>query len=188
MKVRFDPEKHHRHSIRLQGFDYTQPGGYFVTICTYERRNLFGRVVDGRMQLNRYGEIVREEWFRTAEIRPYVVLRADEFVVMPNHVHGIIWIVRDESEDPAGAIGPIAPAGGNVRPRGPAPHSLGAIVGQFKSVVSRRINLLRGTPGGPVWQRNYWERVVRSWHSLERIRRYIAENPVRWELDRENRG
>ena len=82
-----------RRSIRLQGYDYTRPGAYFVTICTYGREHLFGTVMDGGMQENELGGIVREEWFRTAQVRPYVRLYDDEFVVMPNHIHGIIWIV-----------------------------------------------------------------------------------------------
>ena len=88
----------HRRSLRLKGYDYTQPGAYFVTICTHQRQPLFGRVVDGNMVLNAYGEIVREEWFRSAEI----VLFPDEFVVMPNHIHGIVWIVaQDDAPDMA---------------------------------------------------------------------------------------
>ena len=86
--------RYHRRSIRLKGYDYTQPGAYFVTICTHGRKMLFGRVVDGEMALNEFGEIVREEWFKTAQVRPYVRLYEDEFVVMPNHIHGIIWIVE----------------------------------------------------------------------------------------------
>jgi putative transposase len=89
----YDPRKHHRRSIRLPGYDYTQPGAYFVTFVAHDRECLFGDVVDGVMRLNAFGEIVRDEWFRTAVVRPYVMLDPDEFVVMPNHVHGIIWIV-----------------------------------------------------------------------------------------------
>ena len=89
----YDPRKHHRRSIRLKGYDYTQAGAYFVTFVAHDRECLFGDVVDGVMRLNAFGEIVREEWFRTAVVRPYVMLDPDEFVVMPNHIHGIIWIV-----------------------------------------------------------------------------------------------
>jgi len=95
----YDPHKHHRHSIRLPGYDYTQPGAYFVTFVAHDRECLFGEVVDGVMWLNAFGEIVRDEWFRTAVVRPYVMLDPDEFVVMPNHVHGIIWIVRSGDGD-----------------------------------------------------------------------------------------
>jgi len=82
--------QHHRRSLRLRGYDYAQPGAYFVTICTHDRACLFGAVVDGEMRLNEMGEIVREEWFRTAYMRPYVQLNDHEFVIMPNHIHGII--------------------------------------------------------------------------------------------------
>ena len=89
----YDPERHRRRSIRLKGYDYTQSGAYFVTICTYDRRCLFGRIVDGAMRLNPFGKIVRDEWFKTSQVRQNVVLYPYEFVVMPNHIHGIIRIV-----------------------------------------------------------------------------------------------
>jgi putative transposase len=104
----YDPRKHHRRSIRLKGYDYTQAGAYFVTFVAHDRECLFGDVVDGVMRLNAFGEIVRDEWFRTAVVRPYVMLDPDEFVVMPNHVHGIIWIVRsgdgDHGDDGGGVL------------------------------------------------------------------------------------
>ncbi|HOK46119.1 MAG TPA: hypothetical protein PLK67_09320 [Bryobacteraceae bacterium] len=195
--TRYDPTHHHRRSIRLKTYDYTQPGAYFITICTRERVSLFGTVVDGEMRLNARGEIVCEEWFKTAQIRPYVQLQEDEFVVMPNHVHGIVWIVDDDLA-PVGATDrrgdrPVAPT--TVPPRGPAPQSLGAIIAGFKSAVTHRINALRGAPGAPVWQRNYFEHVIRDERALARangrsplhaIRQYIIENPLRWHLDRYN--
>jgi putative transposase len=95
----YDPRKHHRRSIRLKGYDYTQAGAYFVTFVAHDRECLFGEVVDDVMRLNAFGEIVRDEWFRTAVVRSYVMLDPDEFVVMPNHVHGIIWIVRSGNGD-----------------------------------------------------------------------------------------
>ncbi|GIV57081.1 MAG: hypothetical protein KatS3mg040_1849 [Candidatus Kapaibacterium sp.] len=191
----YDPEQHHRRSIRLPGYDYVQAGGYFITICTHDRTNMFGEVVDGEMQVNAVGEVVCAEWFRTAQIRPYVRLYDDEFVVMPNHIHGIIWIINDD----VGATRRVAPTrrvahrvGATHRvaptdpPRGPASGSIGAIVGQFKSITTKRINALRGTPGAPVWQRNYYEHIIRTEDALQRIREYIATNPLRWHLDREN--
>ena len=166
-----------RRSIRLPGYDYRAPAGYFVTICTARRLPLFGSVVDGSVHLSRFGEIVREEWFRTARVRPGVLLLEDEFVVMPNHLHGIVWLTE---EPPGAGLGSEQPGGS--RPR-LAAGSLGAIVGAFKAVTARRIDRERGTPGAPVWQRNYWERIIRSERELERIRRYIAENPLRWDAD-----
>jgi len=159
-----------RRALRLPGFDYRTPAGYFVTVCTAGRRPLFGRVVDGKVELSTFGAIVREEWFRTAAQRPNVLLFDDELVVMPDHLHGIVWLVAEPS-DPA-------PRHGN--PAG----SLPAVVGAFKAAAARRINAARGTPGRPVWQRSYWERIVRSDRELAVIRRYIAENPLRWEASR----
>ncbi len=186
--MKYDPEKRHRRSIRLKGYDYAQPGAYFVTICTQNRQCLFGNVVDGNMMLNRFGEIVWSEWFRTARIRPYVQLYESEFVVMPNHVHGIIWIVDSPNHDvnTVGATGRSPLPDGPQYPRGPKSQSLGAIIAGFKSAVTRRINNMRGTPGTPVWQRNYYEHIVRDENELNRIREYINNNPLQWALDREN--
>ena len=172
---RYDPEKHRRRSIRLKGYDYSAPGAYFVTICTHNREPLFGWIVDGEMVLNEYGQIVWKEWFRTAQVRSNVALFEDEFIVMPNHIHGIIWIVE--------ATRRVAPTDG---PRGPLSGSLGAIIAQYKSIVTKRINAVRGTPGASVWQRNYYEHIIRTERALDAIRRYIAENPLRWHLDRYN--
>jgi putative transposase len=84
-----------RRTIRLRGYDYTQPGAYFITICAHQQAHVFGEIVDGEMKLSRLGEIARTEWFKTAELRPNVELHEDEFVVMPNHAHGIIWLVEN---------------------------------------------------------------------------------------------
>ncbi len=188
-----DPEKHYRRSIRLRGYDYTQAGAYFVTICTHKCTHLFGRVTDGNMMLNAFGDIVWEEWFKTARVRPYVALYEDEFVVMPNHIHGIIWIVDDDGgtspddhPQPPTTVGATRRVAPTERPRGPAPHSLGAIMAQFKSAVTKRINARRGTPGARVWQRNYYEHIIRHERALNAIRRYILYNPWRWHLDRYN--
>jgi len=171
----------HRHSIRLSGCDYAGKGGYFLTLCTCERVCLFGNVVDGAMRVNTFGEIVRQEWWRTAWIRPGVSLYPDEFVVMPNHLHGIIWILAS----PKTAV-PTRRRGDPLGRPGPHSGSIGAIVGQFKSQASKRINEHRGMPGAAVWQRNYYEHIIRGGESLNRIRRYIADNPARWAFDREN--
>ena len=140
--------KHRRKSIRLKEWDYTEPGAYFVTICTHNREPLFGQVVDGKMVLNEYGQIVWEEWFRTAAVRPNVELFEDEFVVMPNHIHGIIWIVGDEN---VGAQRRCAPTPRGVTPNNVAPGSLGAIVRAFKSRspnASTRCGVCRGAGCG----------------------------------------
>ncbi len=179
--------RYHRRSIRLKGYDYTQPGAYFVTICTHGREMLFGRVVGGEMALNEFGEIVREEWFKTARVRPYVRLYEDEFVVMPNHIHGIIWIVEvdPDDDDDVGERRRRAPTSHEQVCR-PVPGSLPTIVRAFKSAATKRINLLRDTQGARVWQRNYYERIIRDERALNAIRRYIIANPMRWSLDRHN--
>lgn len=167
----FDPRVHHRRTLRLRGFDYAQPAAYFVTLCTRKREPLFGMVARGVLKLNGLGRIVEQEWMRTGIVRPEVKL--DAFVVMPDHLHGIIVITDRNPHAHArrSAGGPVAPASG----------SLGAIVGQFKSIVTKRINGARGTPGQAVWQRGYFERVVRDAAALKAIRRYIVDNPVRWD-------
>jgi REP element-mobilizing transposase RayT len=178
----FDRKRRHRRSIRLPTHDYTAPGGYFVTVCTYERVCLFGDVIEDKMRLNDTGKIVRDEWMRSAAIRREIVL--DEFVVMPNHVHGIVMI-----RESVGATGrsPLhgAPRSPLVR-SGPPPRSLGSFVGGFKSAVATHVSALRGTRGVTIWQRNYYEHVIRDDSERERIREYIRQNPLRWAIDREN--
>jgi len=185
-----DRERHHRRSVRLKDYDYAQPGAYFVTVCTQERACLFGHVVNGEMRLNDAGEVVRKEWFNTATIRPYVRLNENECVIMPNHLHAIVWIVYD-----VGATGrspetscTSSPDGRSPAssPNGPKHGSIGAIMAGFKSVTAKRINQMRGTPGTKVWQRNYHEHVIRDEASLNAIRQYIMGNPARWAEDPEN--
>jgi REP element-mobilizing transposase RayT len=164
-----------RRSIRLRDHDYSRPGAYFVTICAAERACLFGVIADDAMYPNAWGEIAAEEWLRSGQIRREIGL--DAFVVMPNHVHGIVFI----NEAAVGATGRSP-----LQPTGPPPRSLGALVAGYKSAVTVRVNRARGTPGAPVWQRNYYEHIIRDEAALERIRRYITENPARWPHDRDN--
>ena len=176
----FDPERHHRRSLRLKGYDYTQAGAYFVTICTQDRACLFGEVVGDAMRLNDAGRMVVAEWERLAKRFPGVEL--DAFVVMPNHVHGILVIT-----DPVGAG--LVPAHDGATTR--VAPTVGDIVGAFKSRTT--VGYIHGVKarGWPpfrrrLWQRNYYEHIIRHDESLNRIRRHIAENPLRWHLDREN--
>jgi len=173
--MKYDPARHHRRSIRLKGYDYTQAGAYFVTICTQDRMCLFGEIVDGEMRLNDAGEIVAWTWHDMPNHISNVQL--DAFVVMPNHVHGIIVIT-----DPVVAV--VVGAGSEPAPT--KSYGLPEIVRQFKTFSARRINDLRGTQGTPVWQRNYYEHIIRDEESLNRIREYILNNPSRWEMDQEN--
>ena len=192
MARRFYPERHHRRSIRLKGYDYGQAGAYFVTCCTHQRACSFGEVVEGRPILSGYGRVLVAEWERTAELRDYVQL--DAYVVMPNHFHGIIWIVRDGRGRCRGTMHRAqedgttrrAPTGGSTEERfgKPVVGSLPSIMRAFKGAVTRQLNGMRGTPGAPVWQRNYFEHVIRTERALNAIRGYIADNPARWRLDR----
>ncbi len=163
-----------RKPTRLQVYDYTQSGIYFITICTHDRLPLFGRIMDAEMYLSKAGQIVAEEWQQTAIIRPYVEL--DVFVVMPNHFHGLLILDGRETTG-QGATRRVAPT--------LAAESLGAIIGQFKSVVTKRIRSMPySDPAAMIWQRGYHDHIVRSEADLDRIREYIASNPARWTEDR----
>jgi REP-associated tyrosine transposase len=174
-----------RRAGRWFAYDYSQAGAYFVTICAADRQGPFGRIEGARMRLNRMGQVADECWrgipghFEDVEL--------DTFVVMPNHVHGIIVIGDMGATGATGAMhaSPLPPGQG-ARATGPAARSLGAIVGSYKAVVSKRINEIRATPGRSVWQRNYHEHVIRNGQQLNRIRRYIEANPANWMLDYEN--
>jgi REP-associated tyrosine transposase len=229
----------HRRSIRLPHFDYTSGAAYFVTLCTLNRACLFGEVIDGAMQLNEAGRVAEAEWVRTAEMRPHAAL--DEFVVMPNHLHGIVVLRKDlvaQWRDADGAARSAAgaphtnegvregqgvrstplrdgesmvpgsaevvsgsPAGVRSTPlrdgetnrgdgqrslRAPRSGSLGSVLAGYKAAVTRALATLPSVAGASVWQRGYYEHVIRNDEDLDRIRRYITENPARWDLDREN--
>ena len=170
---RFDPKIHHRRSIRLKGYDYSQAGAYFVTIVAWQRECLFGEVVDGEMQLNDFGKIIDETWQWLENQYPYVELGAR--VVMPNHSHGILMI--DVFGRGVSRTAPTEPI-----KRKP----LGRLIGAFKTVSTKQINLLRDTEGQVVWQRNYYERIIRDEREMDRIHRYIESNPSQWADDDEN--
>ncbi len=179
-----------RRSIRLKDYDYASEGAYFVTICAAKRASIFGQVDDeGVIQLSEFGAIVHDEWLNTARVRPYVVL--DEFAVMPNHFHGILFIMQpdDLSERVTNADVGARRAVPLQTPRAfgkPIAGSLPTIIGAFKSAVTKRINQSRATPGDPVWQRNYYEQVIRNELALNDIRLYIQTNPACWAEDSEN--
>ncbi len=153
----FAPNIHHRRSLRLQGYDYTQAGAYFITLCVQHREQLFGAVMDSSMQLSPTGIIVRDTWEWLASHYDYLEL--DAFVIMPDHLHGILV---------------LAPMTDIKR------KSLGGLVGAFKTVSTKHINMMRNTPGTNVWQRNYYEHIIRNENDLHKIRAYIATNPIRW--------
>jgi len=268
----YNPAKHHRRSIRLKGYDYSSPGAYFITICTHQRDCLFGEIADGTMQLNQLGQIVSASWQRLPD--HFSTVELDAFVVMPNHIHGILVLtdrrgaalgqhisLTTEDTLPNATPNPtksnphgqrICPTTGDAIPnatesnagvafgqeivmngvegmpnaaplrlsQSPAiadvisdslqsdpgvafgqgivmngvegmPNavplqsgSLGAILLNFKSVTTRRINQIRGLSGVPVWQRNYYEHIIRDDKALQRIQEYIQQNPLSWQVDR----
>lgn len=165
----YDPQRHRRRSIRLKGYDYCAPGAYFVTIVVRDRRRMLSRIVDDQVVLDPAGTLAEAAWLRLPWHFPSVTL--DAFVIMPDHLHGIIILT--------GQPGPSR-AEHSDRPAGTQPGSLAAIVQNFKSVASRRINQANGTPGRRVWQEDYYERIVRDEAALERIRHYIRANPSEW--------
>lgn len=213
-----------RRTIRLAGYDYTNPGMYFVTICTWNSAPLLGAIVGRSVRLTGAGRIVRDCWFAIPRHFPYVAI--DAFVIMPDHVHGIVMI---NATDPHTGTNPHANVGARhavplphravplhhgdpphhrapPHPRDPPdsattapvaanairartvrsrrfgdaiPGSLSTIVGSFKSAATRRINLIRGAPRAPLWQRNYYEQIIWTTEGLRRVRWYIVTNPLR---------
>ena len=165
--MKYTPDIHRRKSIRLKGYDYSKEGAYFITICTYRRELYFDNEEIKR--------IVEKEWLNTMHIRQNVIL--DEFVVMPNHLHGIIVIIHN--------VGAYCNTPLQNQFKSPS-KTIGAIVRGFKSVATKEISKLNKTPGIPVWQRNYYKHTIRKEKELTKIRAYIQNNPLKWSLDREN--
>lgn len=158
----YDPNIHHRRSIRLRGYDYSQAGAYFVTVCAQGRACLFGEILNGTLHMSQSGEIVVRWWESIAEHFSNVEL--DAYVVMPNHMHGIVVLADSIVSDAQ-------------RP------TLGKIVAYFKHQSTKAISQSRSAHADRVWQRNYYERIIRNEQALQRVREYIANNPQRWELD-----
>jgi len=217
--MKFDPEKHHRQSIRLRNYDYSQPGYYFLTICTYKKQSWFGEIKNDRMSLNQIGKIVAEEWLNTLQIR--LNFQLDQWVIMPNHLHGIVIInehilgLGEEDRDILGdrnmseqkifgegsqdflgdrnvskqkifGEGNLDFLGARNAPLRQEPNSISSFVAGFKSAVTKRINLLRNNRDIPIWQRNYYESIIRDEQSLIVIREYIKNNPYQWKKDPDN--
>ncbi|ABB31308.1 hypothetical protein GeomeDRAFT_1864, partial [Geobacter metallireducens RCH3] len=174
----YNPDIHHRRSIRLREYDYSSGGVYFVTMCVQGRECLFGGVVDGVMQLNEAGRMVVGTWHGLAERFPNMT--TDEFIVMPNHVHGIMVVQENEIGGGVGAIHelPLQVARRNM--------VIPKIIGYFKMNTAKQINIMRGSAGIPVWQRNYYERVIRDEREFTSIREYIRCNLLKWADDEEN--
>lgn len=172
-----------RRSTRLEESAYLA-GAFFVTICVREMRRLFGYVVPSEpptVQLSPLGLVVQDEWLRSAEIRRELML--DVFIIMPNHLHGIVWIHEARNATGPQQLPGISGGAHCHAPLQPSfrrhPRSLGAFVAAFKAAVSRH-----GGQQGPVWQRNYFERIIRNDIELDAMRKYIRTNPCRWILHR----
>jgi putative transposase len=207
--MKYDPRKHHRRSIRLPEYDYIQPGAYFLTLCAWRRENLFGTICNGQIQLSPLGEIVQQEWYRSVQIRREIELNTEEFVVMPNHIHGIVRLIEvsegvqptpesaTDFPNPVGADGirPIKegachapqPEGASLAPQPENQplrregRSLGSFVAGFKAAVTARAGKELGFHS--IWQRNYYEHIIRNEAAYARIRAYIQSNPLRWAGD-----
>ncbi|MBL8134586.1 MAG: transposase [Anaerolineae bacterium] len=174
-----------RKPLRLKDYDYRHSGLYFVTVCTYLRASLFGVVQNEAVALNWWGRIVEQEWLRSGDVRTGVYL--DAYVVMPNHFHGIIGIAdgaRDGSAEPS-QTKDTGEDGNKFSAKGGAKSgSLGAVVGQFKSMATRRIWQTAGAEARPlIWQRGFHDHIIRNEEDLSRIRQYVTANPARWRED-----
>jgi putative transposase len=205
--MRYNPAIHHRRSIRLKGYDYTRAGAYFITICTQDRACLFGDIAGGEMRLNGMGRIVDDTWRWLGKQYDYVEIA--EYVVMPNHLHGII-VMGDNGDDGDGVDGCPGRGGSRTAPTGatpktaPAPETathptdnsetglpkrrktVGRLIGAFKTVSTKQINIMRETPGAQIWQRDFYEHIIRNDDEYRRIAAYIINNPGKWDLDKIN--
>jgi putative transposase len=172
----YDPKIHHRRSIRLQEYDYSQAGMYYITICSAHHKNIFGKILNDEMVPNDWGRAAAEEWVRTAQIRPSVEL--DEFVIMPNHLHGIL-ILLEIVPDSLQIEHPLI----HEKFGKPTSNTIPTIVRGYKSAVTKRINTLRGRADGPIWQDGYYESIIRNFQAYEKIKEYTANNPAHWAQD-----
>jgi REP element-mobilizing transposase RayT len=179
-----------RHTIRLQNYDYSREGLYFITICTYNRMELFGKIENGEMILNNYGRIVDKYWNKIPKHYPDVELL--EYVIMPNHFHGILWFTKyignnNDYDNIVGAIHelPLQRLPLQLQHRkNRRKMALPKIIGRFKMQSAKEINLLQKTSGQPVWQRNYFEHIIRNENFYIKIAEYIINNPLKWEEDK----
>jgi REP element-mobilizing transposase RayT len=211
----YNPTIHNRRSIRLQGYDYSLSGAYFLTICTYKKEHVFGEIVNGEIKLNLIGQYALQQWNKIPQRFPIVEL--EEFIIMPNHIHGIIIIrngrcegldygppnsKRDSLSDRRGegsdntprippkvSLSDPSPLHQNQpQSNGTRPGSVGAIVQNFKSSTSRKINTMPGMKNIKIWQVNYYDHIIRNEEDHARIVEYIQKNPVQWDQDELNSG
>jgi putative transposase len=187
----FDQQKHHRHSIRLKGYDYAQAGAYYLTIVAQNRECLFGKILDDEIELTEAGKMLEKWWYELPIKFPFI--ETDEFVIMPNHFHGIILInLALHAPATVGADQRVSPGLGVCQDQGShIDASLSEIVQWFKTMTTnayiRGVKQLGWLPfDGKLWQRNYYEHIIRNEVDLERIRKYILNNPFSWKADDEN--
>jgi len=167
-----DPIYPYRLSIRMPSFDYGQSCAYFISLVAVDQQQLFGRIVNNVVELFDAGQIVQEEWLRTPSVRPGVYI--DEYIIMPDHFHAILFIDMEIHRDQR-TVGAHRCAPANQLNR--QPRTLGSLIAQFKATTTRRINEIRGTPEQKVWQRNYNDRIIRNEVELDKLRKYIRNNP-----------
>jgi len=172
---------HHRRSIRLPGYDYSQPGAYFITFVTYQREPLFGEIKDSEMRVSDYGKIVWEVW-HSLPVR-YAQISLDSAILIPNHFHAIL-IINDPISF-GGAIHELPQHESDPLSR--RWMLLPLVIGYLKMNTAKQINFQRGTIGVPVWQRNYYEHIIKSEKEYLIIQTYIENNPANWLTDNENK-
>jgi putative transposase len=170
------PDKYKRKSIRIREYDYSQPNWYYITICSYKKECIFGEIKKGVMVLNEFGKIAKTEWEKTKDIRKNIEL--DYFIIMPNHIHGIIIIEKKNVGAHCNVPLPQTESFGKS-----TKNTIPTIVKLYKSAVTKQINILRNSPGHPVWQRNYYEHIIRNDKELYKLRQYIHNNSIKWEDD-----
>ncbi len=178
--MKFNPEIHHRRSIRLADYDYSQTGFYLITLCTHQKQYLFGEIRNNKMHFNQIGKVVQEEWLQSATIRKEIEL--DEWVIMPNHLHGIVIINSINNQDQEVIH---QEQGASLAPLQRNPKSLSSFVAGFKSSVTKRVRLMSEISDFIVWQRNFYESVIKDDIHLDHTRLYIQNNPVNWHRDPE---
>ncbi|MEO9145446.1 MAG: transposase [Ginsengibacter sp.] len=195
-KIKYNPKIHHRRSIRLKGYDYSQAGAYFITICTNDRKCVFGEITNGEMMLNDYGKIANDEWEKLPQRFPNFEL--DVFQIMPNHMHGIVLL----NESVGAGLAPAQNDNGATARVAPT-KTVGDIVGAYKSLVANEclkifklnwetvnragVNRAGVNPAptmGKLWQRNYYEHIIRNEQSYQTISNYIINNPDNWSSDK----
>lgn len=184
--------RHNRRSIRLKGYDYSQQGLYFITICCQNRACLFGDISNGEMVLNDAGKMISTEWLALKKRFPNIELH--EYIIMPNHFHGILEIVGASLVGVHNNDCPnVKPNDNNTngQPQGivPTRKTVGDMMDAFKSITS--VEYIRGVKtrnwkrfNKKLWQRNYWEHIIRNEQSLDRIAAYIIDNPQKWTGDK----